>query len=94
MTVHARGRIAIEQWGRNPRPDGSMDLRIPAQRTEIVRKPAPNCPRVSENLKLQFRDIYLREKKEMDKDFVVAEKSMELLALQVRKVQFQEDVNT
>ncbi|CAI7658028.1 unnamed protein product [Penicillium viridicatum] len=81
MTVHARGRITIQQWGRNRRPDGSMDLCIHAQRIEIVRKPAPNCPRVSENLKLQLRDVYLRDKKEMDKDFV-------------RKVQFQEDMNT
>ncbi|CRL18095.1 unnamed protein product [Penicillium camemberti] len=90
MTVHARGRISIEQWGRNQRPDGSMDLRIPAQRIEIVRKPAPNCPRVSGELKLKFRDVYLREKKETDKDFVVTEKSMELLALQVWNVQFRE----
>ncbi|KAJ5978349.1 hypothetical protein N7501_001691 [Penicillium viridicatum] len=93
MTVHARGRITIEQWGRNPRPDGNMDLRITAQRIEIVRKPAPNCPRVSANLKLQFRDIYLREKKEIDKDFVVTEKSIELLAFQVWNAQFRKDVN-
>lgn len=90
MTVHARGLISIEQWGRNQRPDGSMDLRIPAQRMEIVRKPAPNCPRVSGELKLKFRDVYLREKKETEKDFVITEKSMKLLALQVWDVQFRE----
>lgn len=93
MTVHPRGRITIEQWGRNQRPDGSMDLRIPAQRIEIVRKPAPNCPRVSGELKLKFRDVYLREKKETDKDFVVTEESMEALALQIWDVQFSKDVN-
>lgn len=94
MTVHPRGRFTIEQWRRNQRPDGSMDLRIPAQRIEIVRKSAPDCPRVSRELKLKFRDVYLREKKETDKDFVVTEKSMELLALQVWDVQFPKDVNT
>ncbi|KAJ9490943.1 hypothetical protein VN97_g2313 [Penicillium thymicola] len=40
---------------------------------------APNCPSVSGKLKLQLRDVYVREKKETDKDFVVTEKSMELL---------------
>ncbi|KAJ5943650.1 hypothetical protein N7516_003818 [Penicillium verrucosum] len=44
LTVHARDRTTIEQCGRNSRPDGSMDLRIPAQMMDIVRKPSPNCP--------------------------------------------------
>ncbi|KAJ5411094.1 uncharacterized protein N7487_005453 [Penicillium crustosum] len=65
-----------------------MDLRIPAQQIEIIHNPAPNCSRVSRELKVKFRDVYLREKKETDKDFVVTEKSMELLAFQVWDVQF------
>lgn len=94
MTVHARGRITIEQWGRNQRPDGSVDLRIPAQMIEIVRKPAPNYPRVNGQLNLQFRDVFLREKEGTETDFVFTEKYMEYIGGAVWTIQFPEGLNT
>lgn len=74
--------------GIKPRPDGSMDLRIPTQKIEIVRKPAPNCPKVNGQLKLQFRAIFLREKKGTGTDFVLTERDMEHIARLIWAVQF------
>ncbi|KAJ6138912.1 hypothetical protein N7471_005398 [Penicillium samsonianum] len=65
-----------------------MDLRIPTQKIEIVRKPAPNCPKVNGQLKLQFRAIFLREKKGTETDFVLTERDMEHIARLIWAVQF------
>ena len=68
ITIHVlgRGRITVEQWARNPRPHGSMDLRFPAQKIEIERRSGPNFPRVN-------NDIFLRDKKAKEADLVSLE---------------------
>ncbi|KAJ6188172.1 hypothetical protein N7519_003080 [Penicillium mononematosum] len=79
ITVHVNGRITIEQWTTKLRPDGSMNLQT-TQKMEIVRNPAPNCPRISGQFKLQFCDIFLREKKGAKTDFVLTESDLEDIA--------------
>ena len=85
ITIHirGRGRITIEQWARNQRPDGSMDLRFPEQKIEIQRSPEQNSPRVTGKLTLPFRDIFLRDKKGKETDFVLTRSDMEEIAERV-----------
>ncbi|KAJ5669082.1 hypothetical protein N7462_010152 [Penicillium macrosclerotiorum] len=72
ITIHARGRISIEKWkfDRLNRPR-------PVQKIEIVRNPAPNCPKVNGRLKIPFRDVFLCEKRGTEADLVFTESDME-----------------
>lgn len=88
ITIHARGRITIEKWETNPSSDDGIMSPFPTQKIEIVRKPAPNCPRITGELVIKFKDVFLRERKGTENDFVLTESDMEEMARGIWAFQF------
>jgi hypothetical protein len=84
ITVHRRGKITIEKW--DPPAPGANPL--PTQKMEIVRHPAPKCPRISGSLKIDFEDVYLRPKQRNETDFILTDAEMERFAHIVWRAQF------
>jgi hypothetical protein len=84
ITVHPWGKITIEKWGL-PAPGAEP---LPTQKMEIVRHPAPKCPRISGSLKIDFEDVYLRPKQRNETDFILTDAEMERFAYIVWRVQF------
>ncbi|KAJ5384053.1 hypothetical protein N7517_001964 [Penicillium concentricum] len=86
ITIHARGRTTVSS--NSEKEIQGIKLRFPAQKIKIIRKPAPNCPRINGQLKLQLHDIFLREKTGSEVDFVLTERDMERIARSVWAFQF------
>jgi len=86
ITVRAHGRIAIEEWVLPT--TGNTTIPYPNQKIEIVRNPGPNCPRIQGQLTLQFRDIFLRDKRGKETDFTLSHSDMEEIGDSVWKFQF------
>jgi hypothetical protein len=88
ITVHRHGKITIEKWDLLPTPAGIAPR--PTQTIEIVRNPAPNCPRIQGQLQLQFQDLFLRNKQKEETDFIFSYDDMEEIASDVWRFQFDE----
>jgi hypothetical protein len=84
IIVHRRGRITIEKWDR-PAPGADP---VPTQKMDIVRNPAPNCPRISGSLTISYEDIYLHPKQANETDLVFTNADMEQYAREVWAIQF------
>jgi hypothetical protein len=88
ITVRRRGKITIEKWDLLPTPTGTTPR--PTQTIEIVRNPAPNCLRIKGALKLQFQDIFLRNKQKEETGFIFSYSDIEMIADDVWHFQFGE----
>ena len=78
-----RDKIMVESWekGYNKSPS-------PKQKIEIVRNPRPGFPRVKGKLEIQFSDVFMRDNREEESNFVLTETDMNELARHIWKYQF------
>ncbi|KXG51083.1 uncharacterized protein PGRI_066550 [Penicillium griseofulvum] len=71
----SRSKIMVESWERS---DGSPPS--PNQKIEILRQPRPGRPKVNGHLQIKFSDVFLREKRNGEIDFILTERDMNELA--------------
>jgi hypothetical protein len=60
----------------------------PEQKLTIVRKPAPNCDRITGQLTIHFEDVFLKPKKPDQTDFQLSQTQLEDIANDIWTVQF------
>ncbi|KAJ5361925.1 hypothetical protein N7541_002769 [Penicillium brevicompactum] len=70
-----RDKIMVESWKRGHNTPPSPDQKI-----EIARQPRSGCPQVNGQLEIKFSDVFLREKREHESDFVLTAADMKELA--------------
>lgn len=78
-----RDKIMVESWARADDEPPS-----PNQKIEIDRKPLPGCPRVNGQLEIQFSDVFLRERRDGESNFLLTATDMEELAGHIWKYQY------
>jgi hypothetical protein len=78
-----RNKILVESWKR-----GCNKPPAPTQTIEIVRNPRPGYPRVVGQLEIEFSDVFLRDKRQQESNFVLTATDMEELARHVWTYQF------
>ncbi|KAJ5598343.1 hypothetical protein N7537_008427 [Penicillium hordei] len=78
-----RGRIMVESWERAYDKPPS-----PNQKIEVVRNPRPGSPRVNGQLEIQFSDVFLRDKRDGESNFLLTAADMDELASHIWKYQY------
>jgi hypothetical protein len=78
-----RGRIMVESWERAYDKPPS-----PNQKIEVVRNPRPGSPRVNGQLEIQFSDVFLRDKRDGESNFLLTATDMDELASHIWKYQY------
>lgn len=80
-----RNKIMVESWERG------HDNPSPKQKIEILRSPLPGCPRVNGQLEIQFSDVFLRDKRDGESNFLLTATDMEELAGHIWAFQYPTD---
>lgn len=70
-----RGKIVVESWERGHNKPPS-----PKQKIEIIRTPRLGHAQVNGQLEIRFSDVFLREKREGESDFILTPADMDELA--------------
>ncbi|KAJ5494663.1 hypothetical protein N7463_010750 [Penicillium fimorum] len=78
-----RGKIMVESWER-----GYDKTPSPNQKIEILRNPLPGCPRVNGQLEIQFSDVFLRDKRDGESNFLLTATDMDELASHIWEYQY------
>lgn len=80
-----RNKIIVESWERgngNPSPE---------QKIEILRNPLPGCPRVNGQLETQFSDVFSRDKRDRESNFVLTATDIDKFAGHIWAFQYPTD---
>ncbi|CAG7949415.1 unnamed protein product [Penicillium nalgiovense] len=78
-----REKIMVESWKR-----GYDKAPSPNQKIEIFRNLLPGHPRVNGQLEIQFSDVFLRNKRDGERNFLLTASDMEELASHIWKYQY------